>query len=215
MLNGDALPPEEWSFPGIFAAAYDAQACCRSGAPSEDERNRLVARLGQAVTEARASVDRAGDSPGTEAWRADLAPPAQHLHESLARAVAQAPKTPERAAALAGLRIGEWDTEDRAVFDQACALLEGLWPAMLGEVGVVVRQVALLQGYGIDGFTDVATHGAIYVNRTRLHPDEGGLPGPVRLAEAIVHEATHNSCNAAALSNPSSPTATPARGPWS
>ena len=29
--NGDALPPEELSFPGILAAAYDAQACCRSG----------------------------------------------------------------------------------------------------------------------------------------------------------------------------------------
>jgi HEXXH motif-containing protein len=133
----------------------------------------------------------------------DLPPPEEHLVESLARAVSQVPQRPDRLEALAALRIGAWDDEDRAAFAEATGLLERAWPEMLAELRIVVMQIALLRGFGVDGFTDVATHGAIYVNSARLRPHaESGLGGPVRLAEALVHEGAHNRCNAAALSTP-------------
>ena len=88
----------------------------------------------------------------------------------------------------------------RSATPHACSPTPGprCWPSCAS----VVRQVALIDGFGIDGFTDVATHGAIYVNSARLGADDGGLPGPVRLAEALVHEGAHNRCNAAALTDP-------------
>jgi HEXXH motif-containing protein len=195
------IPVESLLYPGMFAAAYEGQAACRSGRPAEAECERLAARLQDAVERATASRARATAS-GCPAWFVDLAPPEDHLRDSLARAVAQVPPRPDRLEALAQLRIGDWTDDDRAVFCQAAGLLAATWPEMLDEVTEVVQQVALIDGFGIDGFTDVATHGAIYVNRARLGPDDGGLPGTLRMAEAIVHEGAHNRCNAAALAEP-------------
>lgn len=193
------VPPESLLYPGLFAAAYEAQAACRTGRPADAECERLAARLRDAVERARVSRARAG---GCSAWAVDLAPPEDHLRDSLARAVSQVPQRPDRLEALAALRIGDWSDDDRAAFCEAACLLAASWPEMLDELTEVVQQVALLDGFGVDGFTDVATHGAIYVNRARLVADAGGLPGAFRMAEAIVHEGAHNRCNGAALADP-------------
>ncbi len=203
---GEAAPhvdisPESLRYPGMFAAAYEVQAACRNGQPAPPECERLAALLQDAVARAEASRARATAS-GCPAWPVDLAPPEDHLRDSLARAVAQVPQRPDRVEALAALRIGIWTDADRAAFREASSLLAEAWPEMLDELTEVVRQVALLDGFGIDGFTDVATHGAIYVNRARLGPSDAGLPGPIRMAEAIVHEGAHNRCNAAAFAKP-------------
>ena len=73
---------------------------------------------------------------------------------------------------------------------------------MFAELREGVRQIALLHGPSIDGFTDFTTHGAVFVNASRLTTGRTGLPGWVRLADALVHEGTHTRCNAAALSTP-------------
>ncbi|MEA2186383.1 MAG: hypothetical protein QOK16_1394 [Solirubrobacteraceae bacterium] len=195
------IPSETLGYPGLFAAAYEAQAACRAGQLPPEERRRLASRLQNAVQRASDSDVRATGSD-CRAWPVDLAPPEKHLAESLARAVAQVPQRPDRREALAALRVVGWSQADRAVFCETACLLAEAWPAMLAELRTVVRQVVLLDGFGVDGFTDVATHGAIYVNAARLGLDDAGLPGPVRLAEAVVHEGAHNRCNAAALSDP-------------
>jgi HEXXH motif-containing protein len=189
------------SYPGLFAAAYEAQAAWRCGRPAEVECERLAARLHDAVKRARASRARVSAS-GCPAWSVDLAPPEDHLRDSLARAVSQVPRRPDRLEALAALRIGTWSNADRAAFCEATGVLAAAWPELLDELTEVVQQIALLDGFGVDGFTDVATHGAIYVNRARLGADDAGLPGAIRMAEAIVHEGAHNRCNAAALAEP-------------
>lgn len=196
------VPPHALAYPGLFAAAYAAQAACRSGRPPVETRSAVASRLGDAVRGADDSAARRRAS-GCAAWPVDLPPPERHLAESLARAVSQVPQRPDRLEALAALRVGAWEEEDRAAFAAATGLLAQTWREMLDELQVVVVQIALLHGFGIDGFTDVATHGAIYVNRARLTADtRTGLTAPVRLAEALVHEGTHNRCNAAALSTP-------------
>lgn len=73
---------------------------------------------------------------------------------------------------------------------------------MSAELHEGVRQVVLLDGRAIDGFTDFTTHGAVFVNAARLTLGRAGLPGWVRLADALVHEGTHTRCNAAAFSTP-------------
>ena len=193
------LSPDTLVYPGVFAAAYETQAACRSARPSPAECERLADRLHDAVERARTSEGRMTSS-GCPAWAVDLAPPEDHLQEALARAVSQVPQRPDRD--LTALHIGDWSEADRAAFCDASCLLAGRWPEMLNELTEVVSQIVLLDGFGVNGFTDVATHGAIYVNRTRLGPDDAGLPGAMRMAEAIVHEGTHNSCNAAALAKP-------------
>jgi HEXXH motif-containing protein len=103
---------------------------------------------------------------------------------------------------LARLRIGEWRPEHRAALCGAACLLGTVWPEMLAEMVCVIHQVALLDGYGIEGFTDFTTHGAVFVNAARFDAGYDDLPVEVRLAEALVHEGTHNRCNAAAVSQP-------------
>lgn len=196
------IPSRALTYPGLFAAAYAAQTALRAGRPSPATRNALATRLRDAVRRAGESAARR-DASGSPLWPVDLAPPEEHLVASLARAVSQVPQRPDRLEALAALRVGAWDGDDRAVFAAATDLLERTWPEMLAELQIVVVQIAVLRGFGVDGFTDVATHGAIYVNGARLRPGvESGLGGPVRLAEALVHEGAHNRCNAAALSTP-------------
>jgi hypothetical protein len=195
------LPLDACAHPGLFSAVYDAQAACRRGDIAPDERRRLALRLEDAVREAACGDVRSAASP-CPVWAVDLATPQPHLRESLARAVAQVPHRPDRVEALAALRVVAWSDADRTSFCAASCLLAEVWPPMLAELRAVVHQIALLDGFGIDGFTDVATHGAVYVNRARLEPGESGLPGAVRMAEALVHEGAHNRCNAAALIHP-------------
>lgn len=188
-------------YPGFVAAAYDAQAARRAATQDSEERGEFAARLRDVAEQARSSVRRAQGCL-CPTWRVDLAPPEPHLHDSLVRAVAQTPKRPGRTDELREMAVADWRDEQRATFCEASCLLAVVWPEMLAEMTAVVRQVALLQGYGIDGFTDFTTHGAVFVNSQRLEPGDDGLLHHVRLAEALVHEATHNRCNAAALSHP-------------
>ncbi|MFC6063955.1 aKG-HExxH-type peptide beta-hydroxylase [Streptomyces ochraceiscleroticus] len=135
------------------------------------------------------------------ATRAGLEPaqPAPHLIRSADRALAALPAGTDK---TGGSRVASWRGTERAVLGESCTLLAGHWPQMLAELRACVVQVALLEGSAIDGFTDFATHGAIYINRARLGPSPRGLPGPVRCAEALVHEGTHTRCNAAQLGTP-------------
>lgn len=48
------------------------------------------------------------------AWLLDLAPPDEHLRDSLARAVSQVPQRPDRLEALSALCVGDWSDADRA-----------------------------------------------------------------------------------------------------
>jgi HEXXH motif-containing protein len=95
-----------------------------------------------------------------------------------------------------------WRDTDRVVFTKAVNLLEAAWPQMLAELREMVRQVVLLRGDAIEGFTDFAVHGSVMINQARLATGSTGLPGPVRLAEALVHEGTHTRCNAAQMVRP-------------
>jgi HEXXH motif-containing protein len=95
--------------------------------------------------------------------------------------------------------VSGWSADERRTFAEASEGLAALWPEMLDELRVGVTQVALLRGRGIEGFTDFTVHGAVFVNAGRLTSRPGGLPGWVRLADALVHEGTHTRCNAAAL----------------
>ncbi|MCX5415970.1 HEXXH motif-containing putative peptide modification protein [Streptomyces sp. NBC_00059] len=143
-------------------------------------------------------------------WKVDLAEPDAHLRDAVARAWASLP-LPEPTPATPppvpvpvpvpeeGCTVSGWDADHRKVFVEAVERLAVAWPDMLDELRVGVTQIALLSGQGINGFTDFTVHGAVFVNAARLASRPGGLPGWVKLADALVHEGTHTRCNAAAL----------------
>lgn len=187
-------------YPGMVAAAYQAQSARRGAQGATDGQHGRVG-LEELAGRARSSAWRSAHR-ACPSWLVDLASPEVHLQDSLARAVASTPHIPDRAEALAKMTVGDWGDQERAVLCQAVCMLAQAWPAMLAEIQVVVRQIALLDGYGIDGFTDVGTHGAVYLNRQRFEPAADGLPATVRVAEALVHEGTHNRCNAAGIYRP-------------
>ena len=137
---------------------------------------------------------------GNIGWRVDLAPPEQYLVDSVARAVEQAPELPGRD--RPDVRVAEWTDPERQAAARAAEFVAEFFPEMFAEMTLVVRQVAQLDGRGIAGFTDFGTMGAIAINRRRFGDASDGLPGPVRFAESLVHEATHARCNAAGWSAP-------------
>lgn len=197
----DATPGQP-VYPGWFAVAHAARSLHRPGhVDPADRRRRLGDRLRSTVAQARASAERVRTC-ACSSWQADLAPPELHAAESLERAVAQIPKTPEQSARLVALAVGEWEQAPRAVFCRSSCLLASAWPEALGEMSAVVRQVTLLRGHGIDGFTDFAAHGALFLNEHRLQPAPGGVPPVVRFAEALVHEAAHTRCNMSTFVSP-------------
>jgi HEXXH motif-containing protein len=119
---------------------------------------------------------------------------------ALSRALAQIPARPDR---VVDVHVADWTDSERTVFRAAARLLAQVWPQMLTELSVCIRQVALLRGYGITGFSDFTVHGAIFVNEERLtFGDRDSLPGPVRLAESLIHEGAHNRCFSAAVRDP-------------
>ncbi|HEX4251314.1 MAG TPA: HEXXH motif-containing putative peptide modification protein [Pseudonocardia sp.] len=146
---------------------------------------------------ARASADRS-KRLGCPAWQVDPAPPDLHLTGSLDRAISQLPADRARP----DLRVVAWSADELQVLCTAGCLLERVFPEVLAELRVLVRQVALLGGKGIAGYTDFGVHGAIFLNRGRLTDDPAGLPAHVRLAEAVVHEGAHVRCNAAGWARP-------------
>lgn len=206
---GFALPgDEDLTYPGFVAFAFAAQQHARAAKTGRDPRE-LDERARQVTDGARLSAGRAR-SCRCRRWPVDLTGPESHLRESLGRALAALPPKPGTPPGLApdepqrppSMDIGEWREDERDAFCAAGCLLAEVWPQMLAEASAVVRQVALLAGRHIDGYTDFTTHGVVFINRRRLEPGRTGLPGSARLAEALVHEGTHNRFNVAALSRP-------------
>lgn len=162
-----------------------------------------------ALPERTASVDEdlAAVPPPRKAvgsWAVDLAAPAPHLVAAVGRALASIPqgRAPETGTEGPGAVVRDWQPQQAVVLAEAAERLDQVWPAMSAELHEGVRQVVLLDGRAIDGFTDFTTHGAVFVNAARLTLGRAGLPGWVRLADALVHEGTHTRCNAAAFSTP-------------
>lgn len=208
-LAGD----EDLRYPGFVALAYAAQQSARTAQSGRDPR-KLDERARQVTDSARLSAGRAC-SCRCRSWPVDLTGPATHLRESLVRALAALPRNPgtppgpvpdgpdgSTSMDTGSMDIGEWREDERDVFCAAGCLLAEVWPQLLAEASLVVRQVALLAGRHIDGYTDFTTHGVVFINRRRLEPGRTGLPGFARLAEALVHEGTHNRFNVVALSHP-------------
>ena len=198
---GSALPgDEDLTYPGFVAFTYAAQQSARIAKTGRDPRE-LDERACQVTHGARLSLGRAR-SCRCRSWPVDLTGPEAHLWESLVRALAALPRKPGTPPGPASMEIGQWREDERDVFCAAGCLLAEVWPQLLSEASLVVRQVALLAGRHIDGYTDFTTHGVVFINRRRLEPGRTGLPGSARLAEALVHEGTHTRFNVAALSRP-------------
>lgn len=193
------------SHPAVVAAAHALQRASRSGKITPEQHHALAAQLRQAAAGACDSAQRASSGDGM--WRSvDLAVPQPHLRESVTRVLAVIPvRSGSRGGddrKLAGSEVTSWRHADRVVFHKTVDLLHVAWPQMLAELREMVHQVALLWGDAIDGFTDFTVHGAVMINQARLATGGTGLSGPVRLAEALVHEGTHTRCNAAQLVRP-------------
>ncbi|KJS61883.1 aKG-HExxH-type peptide beta-hydroxylase [Streptomyces rubellomurinus] len=202
-LPSTPLPPgDAIAYPGYHAAAHRAQRLARRG--DTRQLGCLDGELRDIGARATASAARAARRSEGGPWPVDLPPAEEHLTASLDRARVSIPPRPDRAAELAALAVTPWGTRHGLVFDDAVRLLDRVWPEMLAELGAVVRQVALLDGWGIDGFTDFTVHGVVFVNGARVLPDDRGpaLPAPLPLVEALVHEGTHNRCDAAAVTAP-------------
>ncbi|NYV73926.1 HEXXH motif-containing putative peptide modification protein [Streptomyces sp. UH6] len=137
-------------------------------------------------------------------WAVDLAVPAPHLAAAVGRALASIPQKLATTTGIEGqgAAVRGWEPGQAAVLAETAERLDQVWPAMLAELRESVSQIVLLDGRAIDGFTDFTTHGAVFVNTARLSAGRDGLPGWVRLADALVHEGTHTRCNAAAFSTP-------------
>ncbi|MFF4159748.1 YcaO-like family protein [Streptomyces sp. NPDC001678] len=215
---------DDLSYPGMHALAHRLQLT-RGEHPSPPDREHTTEQVRMVVLRSRDSAARARRTAERTGWAVDLAPPGErHLEASVLRALRQAPepaggagghgrpggtigsgrpRTDDGSPTARTAAVIDWDAGQREVFAEAWRTLRTSWPRMSAELEVTLRQVVLLGGWGIDGFTDFTVHGAVFVNSRRLtghKPD--GPAGHVRLAEALVHEGTHNRCDAAAASAP-------------
>lgn len=182
-------------YPGLIAVVNEVQRLNPDATVAQ--RSAATGAVQAALAAAEMSRQRARglDHP---VWAVDLPPVESHLNDSLDRALAQIPVRPDR---VIDVRVADWMDADRVVFGAAVGLLTEFWPEMLAELAVGIRQVALLRGYGITGFSDFAVQGAVFVNAERLD-DRDGLPGALRLAENLVHEGAHTRCYCAAAAEP-------------
>jgi len=185
--RAELVPPgsDVLRHPAAVEAVHSTQRMLRSGPLSPEQRRTLTERL-------------AGVSP-TFFGPAD---PQEHLIRSVARALRSVPTHLAGNGQPTTAEVAAWQGPEREALAQAIGLLTRVWPEAAAEVGRTVVEIALLEGDAIDGFTDFTVHGAVLVNRTRLTTSAAGLPGPVRFAEALVHEGAHTRCNAAALTDP-------------
>jgi HEXXH motif-containing protein len=192
------------SHPVIVAAAHALQRAGRSGEITPEHHQVLADQLRQAAACASHSAQQTSSDNGL--WRSvDLAVPQPHLQKSVARALAVIPARGGSGGdgrKPTSSEVTSWRDADRVVFRETVDLLHAAWPQMLAELEAMVHQVVLLRGNAIDGFTDFTVHGAVMINQARLVTGSTGLLGPVRLAEALVHEGTHTRCNAAQLVRP-------------
>ncbi len=189
------------SHPAVIAAAHALQRATRSGTITPEKQQVLAEQVRQAIACASDGAQQTSSSDGM--WGSvDLAVPQPHLRGSVMRALAVIPARGGDDCMRVGSEVTFWRHSDRVVFCKAVDLLDAAWPQMLAELREMVRQVVLLRGDAIEGFTDFAVHGSVMINQARLATGNTGLPGPVRLAEALVHEGTHTRCNAAQLVRP-------------
>ncbi|WP_405687093.1 aKG-HExxH-type peptide beta-hydroxylase [Streptomyces sp. NBC_00057] len=178
-------PGEGLRRPAAVEAVHTVQRALRSG-PLAPDRRRTLADLFDRMTPP--AFGPAG--------------PRDHLRRSVTRALRAIPAAEGVDARPAGVEVAAWHAAERAVLAEAVSLLTGVWPESAAETRETVVEIALLEGRSIDGFTDFTVHGAVLINRKRLATSDAGLPGPVRCAEALVHEGAHTRCNAAALKEP-------------
>jgi HEXXH motif-containing protein len=178
---------QEAGHPAVVEIAHAAQRVLRT--TPEPER---LAALGRLLDRARAGIG--APDPSRPVAPAE---PGPHLDRSVARALKVVPA--RDGAPAADSTVVAWRARDARTFDHTLDLLAATWPQAHAELCEIVVQVALLHGAAIEGFTDFGIHGAILLNRTRLDPSADGLPGPIRLAEALVHEGAHTRCNAVAV----------------
>ncbi|MER5618634.1 HEXXH motif-containing putative peptide modification protein [Streptomyces sp. NPDC002215] len=190
---GLAVSPEEAAHPAIVEAAHIAQHFLRTG-PLTPER---LARLSGVVDRARTTIV---TSPASGLpWLAQLAAPGPHLERSVVRALKSIPNPGGEPGTPHSSVVVGWRARDEAAIRETIALLAANWPGEYAELRQILLQIALLDGPAIDGFTDFTVHGAVFIRRSRLGPAPDALPGPIRLAEALVHEGTHTRCNAASV----------------
>ncbi|MFJ5102697.1 aKG-HExxH-type peptide beta-hydroxylase [Streptomyces sp. NPDC088554] len=184
------LPPPDGILrhPAAIEAVHTAQHALRSGPLTAERRAALASVLAGVAGE---------EPPGF-----GPAPPQDHLRRSVARALRSIPPRTGAGGAPVVADVAPWDADEQQALVRAMALLAEAWPEMVGELAETVTEVALLDGDAIDGFTDFTVHGAVLIHRSRLTANAAGLPGPVRCAEALVHEGTHTRCNAAAVAEP-------------
>ncbi|MGC4947112.1 aKG-HExxH-type peptide beta-hydroxylase [Streptomyces sp. DT224] len=186
-----ALPPPR--HPARKAVAHRALAEPRP-APAPPRHEAWVGEIPAAVPPPRGTAGR---------WAVDLAVPAPHLAAAVGRALGSLPRgLGTTSTEEPGAVVRSWAPWQAAVLAETVERLDQVWPAMLAELRESVSQIVLLGGRAISGFTDFTTHGAVFVNAARLNAGRDGLPGWVRLADALVHEGTHTRCNAAAFSTP-------------
>ncbi|MBV6699961.1 aKG-HExxH-type peptide beta-hydroxylase [Kitasatospora aureofaciens] len=171
--------------PAAVEIVHAAQRALRSGQLAPHQRRALADRLDR--------VPRPAFGP---------AAPQDHLLRSVARALRSIPPQEGMDGQPVTAEVAAWREPEREVLAEALDLLTRAWPESAAEVGQTVVEIALLAGDAIDGFTDFTVHGAVLINRRRLAASSAGLPGPVRLAEALVHEGAHTRCNAAAAAEP-------------
>ncbi|MGW2592944.1 aKG-HExxH-type peptide beta-hydroxylase [Streptomyces sp. NPDC001515] len=190
---GSARPLPPPRHPARMAAAHRAGA---EPLPMAAPRDR-TARAGEDPAAVPAPRRSEGD------WAVDLAVPAPHLTAAVGRALASLPQGLGTAGAKGpGAVVRDWEPGQAAVLAEAVERLKQVWPQMLAELREGVSQIALLDGRAISGFTDFTAHGAVFVSTARLTTGRNGLPGWLRLADALVHEGTHTRCNAAAFRTP-------------
>ncbi|MFF5565584.1 HEXXH motif-containing putative peptide modification protein [Streptomyces sp. NPDC012829] len=187
-LTAAAVSDDVLRRPAAVEAVHMAQRALRSDLSAREPRAALAAVLDRL----------AGEGPSAFG----PAPPQDHLRRSVSRALRSIPARRGVDGSPVTAGVVAWDADQRQVLVRAVGLLTEAWPEMTGELTETVTEVALLDGDAIDGFTDFTVHGAVLVHRNRLTASASGLPGPVRCAEALVHEGTHNRCNAAAVAGP-------------
>ncbi|MWA16133.1 aKG-HExxH-type peptide beta-hydroxylase [Streptomyces sp. BA2] len=185
--RAELVPPggDGLRHPAVAEVAHTAQRALRSGPLDQERRRRLAERLEQVSPSAFGPAD-----------------PQGHLSRSVTRALRSIPAHQRADGQPVTAEVAVWQECEREALAQAVSLLTRVWPEAAAEVRETVAEIALLDGDAIDGFTDFTIHGAILVHRARLTAGAAGLPGPVRFAEALVHEGAHTRCNAAALTDP-------------
>ena len=190
--DAQPLTELELCYPGAFAVGFSAW----TGQVRTDAHGSTTNAI---ATQSKASQERAAAS-GCPHWQLDLAESEPHLDAALARAAEQVAAIPNRPAPE--VAVGRWPEDKRELWCSSVCLLASVWPELLAELRVTIRQLVVIEGNGIAGFAaDFGAHGAAFINRKRLG-DFQGIPGRIGHAEHITHEGVHVRMHAASVAEP-------------